>query len=224
MIEKKLHIVWVGSHRPPQDMIDSWDKKHVNGWHFKIWTDHTGWQNQRQIDVRFARREFNGVADCVRYEILHKHGGFAVDADSECLMALDAGPVDFLSLETAVACYENEKVREGVIGCGFLGAPKGHPFFAACIEDAAKQSVDEMAWKAVGPGLMGRVAAQMPDAIKVFPAKMFNPVHFSGAKALGDHPIYASQKWGSTVGYNQLRKLPCSCSICNITMLRPPWG
>lgn len=224
MIPKKLHVVWVGPHRPPQEMIDSWEKKHVNGWFYKLWTDPTGWINQKQIDVRAARNRWNGVADVMRYEILHKYGGFAVDADSECLMALDEGPEDFLSLEMAVACYENETVRPGIIGCGFLGAPKEHPFFQACIDDVAKQSTDEQEWKAVGPGVMGRVAAKMPDAIKVFPAKMFNPEHFSGVKAPGNHPVYARQGWGSTKGYGALRKLPCTCPQCWTTALRPPWG
>lgn len=224
MIPKKLHCVWVGPHRPPQEMIDSWEKKHVNGWMYCLWRDHTGWKNQEQINHRAARNEWNGVADVMRYEILHKYGGFVVDADSECLKALDEGPIDFLGQETAVACYENESVRPGVIGCGFLGAPKEHPFFAACIEDVAKQPTGEMAWKAVGPQVMGRVAAKMPDAIKVFPAKMFNPVHYSGTPAPGDYPVYAKQGWGSTKGYGALRKLPCTCPQCWTTALRPPWG
>lgn len=223
-IPKLLHIVWVGPHAPPAEMIKSWDDKHVQGWLFTVWKDHRGWKNQDKIDQKYARREYNGVADIIRYEILAKHGGIVVDADSTCLKALDEGPEDFLSNTTAIACYENESVRPGMIGCGFLGAPKNHPFFQACVEDVALQNMALPAWQTVGPLLMGRIATRMPDQIKVYPARMFNPKHFSGTAAPGTAAIYAEQGWGSTKGYNALRKWPCQCPECTITAIRPPWG
>jgi hypothetical protein len=226
-IPKSLHIIWVGPHDPPQEAIDTWANKHVNGWFFTLWRGHKqDWINQEQIDVRAARAEWNGVADLMRYEILYEHGGFCVDADSTCVMALDAGPVDFLGQKTALACFENESVRPGIVGCGFLGAPKKHPFFEACIEFASKQDAREMAWKTVGPMLMTRMAQKMPDLIKVYPARSFNPEHYSGTKAPGEHPIYGFQHWGSTTTYNKMRKWPCQCGVCrmSVNILRPSWG
>lgn len=223
-IPKILHIIWVGPHEPPKTLIDSWDQRHTNGWFFTLWREHKqGWENQAAID-RMASREWNGVADIMRYEILFRHGGFAVDADSECLKALDEGPEDFLSNETAVACYENESVRPGIVACGFLGAPKGHSFFRACIDEVALADASLAAWKSVGPLLMTRVAERLPDQLRVYPAKLFNPVHYSGTPAPGDQASYAEQKWGGTKGYNQLRKQPCWCPECRFTALRPPWG
>lgn len=228
MIPKILHIVWIGPHVPPKELIDSWDKKHINGWFFMLWKDHTGWENQKEIDWYYTRRQYNGAADIMRYEILRKHGGFAVDADSECLKALDEGPFDFLGSETAVACFENETLRPGMIGCGFLGAPKDSPFFKVCVGEVKLAGVTQQppppAWDAVGPGLMGRVAKNMPDQIRVYPSRTFNPTHYTGNVAPGDGPIYAKQGWGSTKGYNSLRKIPCTCPECMTTMLRPPWG
>jgi hypothetical protein len=226
-IPKILSIVWVGPHDPPQEMIDSWEKKHGGdrGWFFALWRQHDqGWENQAQINNRAARNEWNGVADLMRYEILERTGGFCVDADSMCLKALDEGPEDFINSTTALACYESETVRPGIIGCGFLGAPKGHPFFRACIDDAKTQDPGVMAWKAVGPMLMGRVAQAMPDQIRVVPSRHFNPVHYSGTPAPGEHAIYAEQGWGSTKTYNSLRKLPCRCRLCQTSMLRAPWA
>ena len=226
-IPKILHVCWVGPHLAPTEMIESWEKAHSGerGWFFQLWRDHNqDWENQAAIDHKVRLREWNGVCDIMRYEILAKYGGFCVDADSECVMALDEGPEDFLSNTTAVACYESESVRPGMIGCGFLGAPKGHSFFKACVEDVKTQNMAEPAWKTVGPLLMGRVAERMPSAIKVYPARSFNPVHFSGIEAPGDFPIYAKQGWGSTKGYNSLRKMPCQCPQCAQTMLRPTWG
>jgi len=228
-IPRILSIVWVGPHDPPQQAIDSWIAKHKGeeSWFFILWRDHNqGWVNQEQINARAAREEWNGVADLMRYEILYKHGGFCVDADSECVKPLHEGPVDFLGNTTAVACYENESVRPGTVGCGFLGAPKESPFLLACVDEAAKTDPRELAWKTVGPMLVTRLAKEHPDLIKVYPARMFNPLHYSGAKAPGSHPIYAQQYWGSTTSYNKLRKLPCQCQVCRkkVNMLYSPWG
>lgn len=227
MIPKTLHIVWVGPHDPPQEAIDTWANKHVQGWTFTLWRAHAQeWVNQEQIDLRASRGEWNGVADLMRYEILFRHGGFCVDADSSCLTALDEGPVDLLSKDTALACYENELVRPGIVGCGFLAGPKGHKFFEECVVEASAQDGREQAWKTVGPLLVTKIALTMPQDIEVLPAMMFNPVHYTGAKAPGKHPVYAMQHWGSTTSYNKLRKWPCQCPVCRATasMIRPPWG
>lgn len=215
------HLCWFGPHRPPQEMMETWVAKNPQMM-WTIWKDHTGWANQEHINYRAVRNEWNGVCDIIRYELLFRFGGIVVDADSECLKPLSEG--DFFQQETAIACYENERVRPGVIGCGFLGAPRGHAFFKACMEEAAAADPGAPAWKAVGPLLMGRVAERFPDAIRIYPARMFNPKHYSGVDAPGDAPIFASQGWGSTKGYGSLRKLPCTCPQCWTTSLRPPWG
>lgn len=223
-IPKLGHLVWVGPHRPPQEMMDTWVVKNPT-MIWSIWGDHTataGWENQKQINDRASRKEWNGVADIIRYELLWRYGGICVDADSECIKPLVEG--DFFEQTTAVACYEHEGVRPGIIGCGFLGAAKAHPFFRACIDECALTEAGTQAWKAVGPQLMGRVALRMPSLLRVYPARMFNPTHYTGVLAPGDAPIFANQGWGSTKGYNALRKLACTCPDCSINMLRCPWG
>ncbi len=221
-IPKTIHVIWIGPHDPPSECIATWETMHVNGWMFILWRDHTGWKNQAQID---RMREWNGKADIMRYEILAKHGGIAIDADSTCVKTLDEGPEDLLNVvEGAWACYESEAVRPGLIACGALGAEKGSKFFARCVEEIATADMSEPAWKTVGPGLITRVASAMPEALKVFPAKLFNPTHFSGVAAPGDCAPRAKQHWGSTKGYGALRKWPCQCSECRISALNPPWG
>jgi len=239
-IPKILHVIWVGPHDPPVELINSWEKKHVNGWFFCLYRDHTGWQNQAQID-KIAVREWNGVADLMRLEILAKHGGFCVDADSECLRALDEGPEDFVNNSTAILFNENESARPGIIGCGIMGAPKGSPFFAECVRRAATKDMSKPAWTTVGPLLVTEVARDMPSEVRVYPSKWAHPVHYSGtvapgAKRLSDGRAlvtaadgsevepYAVQKWGGTRGYNALRKWACSCQVCRYSALRPPWG
>lgn len=223
-IPKILHVIWIGPHDPPQDLINSWSSKHINGWFFMIWRDHQqGWANQAQID---RMREWNGKADLMRLEILWRHGGICVDADSECLRPLDEGPEDFLGNTTAFVFAENETCRPGILGCGVMGAPKNSVFFEECVQRAALADMSQPAWKTVGPLLVTSVAKDMPALVRTYPAKWVHPVHYSNVPAPGVDQIkpYASQKWGGTRGYGSLRKFPCRCRECQVSMLRAPWG
>ncbi len=226
MIPKKLSLIWVGPHDPPTALIDSWEKKHINGWFFTLWRDHKQqWCNQQVIDHFAANRKWNAVADVMRYEILLR-GGFVMDADSECLKALDEGPENFLDSNMVLACNESESVRPGMVGCGFLGAPAASPLIQACIDACTIADLSLMPWRCVGPEMFTRIALSMPEQIRVLPAKTANPIHYSGAVAPGGDavPTYAFQHWGSTKSYNNLRRWPCQCEECRIQMIRCPWG
>lgn len=218
------HICWFGPHDPPKECIDSWSEKNP-GVMWSLWRDHTQFLfNKEQIAVRGARGEWNGVCDVIRYELLVRYGGVCVDADSTAMKPLAEG--DFFEATTALACWESESARPGIVACGFLAAPKGHPFFQACIEEAEKADPKEAAWASVGPMLVTRIAQRMPEAIRVVPSRMFIPEHYTGAKALGTAPIYASQHFGSTTTYNKLRKWACQCQVCRSSnqMIRSSWG
>lgn len=225
-IERKLHVLWIGTHDPPMLLIDSWFNKHP-AWKVVFWRDHTkGWQNQDVID-RLAKREWNGAADVMRLEILAKEGGIAVDADSMCLRALDEGPEDFLANDKAFAFYENEAVRPGIIACGVMGTPPGSAFFAECVRRVAGVDTSLPAWKTVGPQLITDVARSLPNDIRVYPAKWVHPMHFNGTAAPGASECkpYCDQKWGSTKGYQSTRPFPCSCALCRQgNCLMPSWG
>ncbi len=45
--------------------------------------------NQELINAFYARKEYAGVSDLMRYEILEEVGGFIPEADSICLRATD---------------------------------------------------------------------------------------------------------------------------------------
>lgn len=226
------HIVWVGPHRPPEDLMETWISQNP-GWIWTIWKDHTakeGWLNQKAIDFWAARRTWNGVADVMRYEILARCGGVVVDADSAALRPLVDGPEDFLANEQPFLFYENEAVRPGIVACGVMGGPAKSIFWDRAIEMVRHTNYgteqNPQAWALVGPGLVTELARRIPTHVKIYPSKWMYPEHFSGATAPGADRIkpYATQKWGSTKGYNVLRKLPCSCPECSVNMLRCPWG
>jgi hypothetical protein len=222
-IPRLLHVIWIGPHLIPQELIDSTAKKHVNGWLFKLWTDERGWENQAKID---CMHELNGKADLMRLEILHKHGGIAVDADAMCLRSLDEGPEDFLGNDRAFLFFEHEDLRPGLLSCAVMGAPKGSPFFRECIDRAAKADMSKAAWTVTGPKLVTEVARDMPGAVRIYPSKWVNPKYHTGVAAPGAASVkpYYDHRWGGTRGYGSLRPMACGCPLCRNTMLFPTWG
>ncbi len=193
MIPRALHVVWVGPDPSPDACLDSWRRMHPD-WAFTLWRDHTaGWSNSEQIARRAARGDWCGVADVMRYEILVRCGGIALDADSTCERPLD----DRFLTPSAWACYENETARPGLVGNSAMGAECGSLFFAACAAACAHADVGAPAWKSVGPILLTRVARET-QGLTVLPARHFYPHHHTGVVAPGDAPVFAEQQWATT--------------------------
>jgi hypothetical protein len=223
-IERRITVIWVGGHDPPMKCIDSWKSMHP-AWSFNVVTDDRGWENQSVID---RIQDPSGKAECIRFEVLRDVGGFVVDADSECVRALDSLGADFLEHQ-AVAAYENETVRPGRIACNFLGAVPDAAVFRECVAEVSRiDPTAGPAWQLCGPDLLTRVVHARRfgrDDLMIYPAMMFNPNHFSGAAAPGHHPIFAKHYWAGVGGYNSLRRWPCQCTACrsNFSMYNAPW-
>ena len=125
-IPRIIHVIWVGDEsRRPDNCISTW-KQHNPDWTVKIWGNaelgSRGWINAKHMRT-MSKRELNGVADMMRWEILYEEGGFLVDADSVCTRPLD----DWLLEQEAFACWENELVRPGLIAAGYVGHGAGEP-------------------------------------------------------------------------------------------------
>ena len=208
-----LHVVWVGSAKVPplaQTCIDGWRRLNPT-WRLCIWRDDKGWPTEPLI-AKMRGREWNGVADIMRYSILWRWGGVVVDADSEAVKPLDEGDfreiVEGRSEHSAFSTYESEIAKPGLIACGLMGGwsgPGGSDFWGACVAEVWKTDMSKWAWESVGPGLVTRVAARVasmdPWGLKVYPARTAIPKHYSGTLAPGACPIFARQLWGSKRGY-----------------------
>lgn len=201
MIPKTFHFIWVGDEsKRPDNCIQTWRDNHPD-WEFRIWgnaeLDGLDWVNRKHIDA-MRQRELNGVADMMRWEILHAHGGIVFDADSVCARALDDEMLDC----EAFSCWENEIVRPGLIAAGYFGCEAGNPFVAQIIAEiaAAPSVVDEMAWKTVGPQRLTDCYRKFGySRLRIFPSHYFIPRHFTGQTYDGNGPVYAHQLWGSTL-------------------------
>ena len=201
MITKTLHFIWVGDEsKRPNRCIQSW-RDHHPGWQVRVWgnaeLDARPWLNRAHIDA-MATREWAGVADMMRWEILFDEGGIVVDADSFCLRPL---PEWLLECE-AFACWENELLRPGLISNGTFGSRARTPFLAALINDIRQDPtvIDRMAWESVGPLRLTQTWKKMAYAnLTLLPSHFFIPRHFTGVEYTGGGPVYAQQEWGSTL-------------------------
>lgn len=206
-IPKIIHIIWVGDEsKRPDNCIDTWRTKNPS-WEVRVWgnkeLDAIPWRNKAHIQA-MKQKELNGVADMMRYEILFEHGGFAVDADSICVRPLEDKLFDL----SVVTCFENERVRPGLLAAGYLAAEPGNSFIKHIIDDigAMKSVVEDMAWKTVGPGRLTDaynkyVLGNTGVDFMIHPSHYFIPEHYSGEKYTGHDTdnIYARQLWGSTL-------------------------
>lgn len=151
MIPKIIHFIWVGDGtKRPDNCIETWCKRHPS-WDIRLWgnDDLSGgqWINGAHMSEMYGR-ELNGVADMMRWEILHAHGGIVIDADSVCLRPLDDELLDC----PAFACWESEISRPGLIAAGYFGCEPNNPFVGRIIRDIAAEPsvVHDRAWKTVG--------------------------------------------------------------------------
>ncbi len=200
MIPKLIHFIWVGDQsKCPTNCMESW-REHNPDWEFILWgndeLNSLQWHNKRHM-MAMAERELNGVADMMRWEILHANGGILVDADSIALRPLD----DHLLDCPAFACWENEIARPGLIAAGYVGAMPNDPFIKQIVKDIAAEPsvVHDMAWKTVGPQrLTDSYRKYGYSQMRIYPSHYFIPQHFTGLRYEGTDPIYAHQLWGST--------------------------
>ena len=201
MIPRILHITWVGDPaRCPNRCIQTWKDQHPD-WTVRIWgnaeLDGRPWINAEHMKA-MATREWNGVADLMRWEILFAEGGVLVDADSFCLKPLP----DWLLECEAFACWENELARPGLIAAGYFGSVAKTPFLASLIDDLHRQPtvIDRMAWESVGPLHLTETWKKTRYAnLTILPSHFFIPRHFTGVEYTGGGPVYALQEWGSTL-------------------------
>lgn len=202
-IPKTIHIVWIGDEdKRPNKYIQTWCDQNPN-WTVKVWGNeeyhNKTWVNKLCMEKLWAAKAYHGVADLMRYEILHEEGGFCVDADSECVKPLD----DDLFNEEIVLSYENTATRPGLVCVGYMASIPGAQLFSDVIRDVLATSLDEIlvehAWFSVGPRrLTDNLDRGNYPGVKILPDYMFIPEHFDAPAYKGLGTVYANQHWLTT--------------------------
>lgn len=199
MIPRIIHQIWIGNQAlRPAAMMETWRHMHPT-WEYHVWTEVELLELGLTCGAEVAAaREMCGKADIIRWELLARFGGVAIDADSVCLAPLDGL---LTTSGSAFASFENEQMRPGLIATGTMGFEPGHPIcVAACkwIRENRRALAQGRAWETTGPRLLTNLARQYPHNITVYPSYLFLPVHYTGATYDGHGRVYAHQEWGST--------------------------
>ena len=211
MIPHIIHQIWIGDLPRPIHMMETWREKHP-GFEYRLWTDadlrNIHWECASQIGLC---REFCGIADIMRLEILFQYGGVFMDADSICIQSLD----DFLLDRPGFAAFENETERPGLIANGAIGFSPQHPLLRDMINTIKSGILDSLipvhrAWEVLGPSLLSRFlkSGKYTD-VSIFPSHYFFPEHHTKTKIYDGHKkVYAYQAWAtSNQSYNSLHEL-----------------
>jgi len=199
-IIRTIHIVWIGDeNKRPDKWIDSWRQKNP-AWTVRVWGNQEltslEWENHKHISEMLNRAEWPGVADMMRWEILYKYGGFAVDADSICIRPLE----DWLFEAEVFACWENEIIIPGLIANGYVYSHPGNPLIREIIDDIYEQpSMSDTAPAMTGPLRLTRAFRRLRYSdLTIYPSHFFIPSHYRGLSYNGSGPVFARQFWLST--------------------------
>jgi len=167
-------------------------------WGYRLWRDQDV-EEMGLVNVKLYRRfcnigRYDGASDVVRAEILARHGGIYVDADSECLRPLDDAP--FLRSRFFVVEERTDQVPFLVNGA-FMGAQAKHEVLLRYI--AALSEVRKLlpSWVTVGPKLLTKVLAEGGPGIQVLPPWTFFTQTLNGEAVSGGEP-YGRHFWSST--------------------------
>lgn len=173
---------------------------------FKVWgnneLDNVAWQNNSQLQNMLAKKDYAGASDVMRYEILYKHGGIYIDADTYCVKPLES----WLLHCEAFACWEQELVRNNLIANTVIGGAPKAEVWKMCMDAVATKDCTEqkLAWMITGPALLTEVFFKGQANLTVYPSHFFMPEHHSGyvSKVTGHH--FSSHLWGSDIGYETM--------------------
>lgn len=199
-VPKIIHVVWIGDEsKRPDDNIRTWAAMNP-GYEVRLWgNDEVRSHDWFLTDLinQWSRREINGAADIIRWEILFRYGGLAFDADSACMRPLE----DWLVQPDSFAAWENEILRPGMIATGALGFSTNHFLVGNIIKEIAadSQPFSGKAWQKLGPQRLTDCVRQLNFInMTVYPSHYFYPKHHTGLAYTGSGYVFATQDWGST--------------------------
>ncbi len=187
-IPKIIHQIWLGPNKPPARWIDTWRKQYIDqhpDWTHMLWTE----ENLAEIDMLrpgsyFEEPTYNGKSDVVRYEVLYRHGGVYIDADSIWLETRSLSPLLERCPDTLF--FLGQEPTTDYPASGVVAASRNHPALLLIINaqrENLKHSQETGAWITVGP-LVLHVLENNHVPTTVFPSSFFYPEHWHGKTAI----------------------------------------
>jgi len=199
-IPKKLGHIWIGDKQPPLEWMETWKQKHPD-WDYQLFDNSylssRRWRCEAQIVeyMKRKKRNYAGVSDIMRYEILLEQGGFLPEADSICLRNVD----ELFVLPALYTAYEHETKKPGFVSPFYASSP-GHSFLAQILDKISQLQPKSLLtpFQSVGNKALRDFIKKWDPDISIFPSYFFNPNHYKGESYNGDGPVYAEQLWGTT--------------------------
>jgi mannosyltransferase OCH1-like enzyme len=198
VIPRSIHQVWIGPRPAPLQWTRSWAQVNPD-FTYRLWDDDAieefGLVNH-VVYQRFMRAQiYDGAADVARAEILHRHGGVYVDADSIALRPLEGAPF----MEAGFfAQREPSDLREDLITNAFMGAIPAHPVLDRYIDVLSRVRELRPMWRVSGPGALTDVLAGHQEAdVMILPSWTFFTASLEGDEQLGGDS-YAQHFWSTT--------------------------
>jgi len=167
LIPRVIHRLWLGTKQPPaifEHYERSW-RRHYPSWELRLWRDETlpALTTQAEYDETDSQKK---RFDMARLEILRQVGGVFIDMDCEAIRPLDP-------LLGGVSAFFGRLGRHHV-GNQVMGAIPHHPFFELAVTRlAASVRAGGTTNKVAGKAFLGRVLAERPDGVTIFPEETF---------------------------------------------------
>jgi len=198
-IPKIIHQVWIGPNKPPE-FLGSWKEMNPGFewllWDIKAVKNFLPLYNQHLFDEFASQRTqtgITGIVDLLRYEILYKYGGIYIDADVECLRPLEG---EFLESSFFIS-YVLDQV-EDILSTSVIGCVPEHTIMNNIIEELYQyEKVEDTPNIFTGSCKLTKVIEGSGVKVTKLPSYCFNPIHYSGAKYMGDFKPFGDHKWNT---------------------------
>ncbi len=216
IIPNQFHFIWVGDEQQePSGIIHTWKALNPEAKVHIYRNDdlfHKDWLFKPTMLKFYERGEYCGVADLMRWELLYKKGGFAIDADLYCLQKLPRWLYDC----SLCACWDSSQQEGKLLINSFVGAPKNSIAIKGLIDYLLEKGIrlkrkrfsfskmkfkNYPAWRSVGPKPFTQIILNNHgNLLTALPSHFFLPMGKHTHDYIGKGPVYAFHLWGSTKG------------------------
>lgn len=195
MIPRVFHQIWINRSNPalPQEYCayrDSWLQRHP-GWEYRLWNLENLDFVPTRLDLVQSAPSYAQMADVLRYEILHRHGGIYLDTDFECLRSIEPILRDVHNF----ACSE-----DGLsVSIGVIGASPGSVYMQRCIAALPDRVGVTSPTLETGPRLLTRalLGGGLAGDFTLFPRAWFYPYGWNELHRANENfpDAYAIHRW-----------------------------
>ena len=200
MIPRLLHHIWLGPRPVPDAWAAEWARLHP-GWEQRIWREADLAKLKMRLRAKYtAQLEagcWHGAADIARLEVLRRHGGVYIDIDSRPLRTFEGA--DFMEA-SVFAGYEPVPSLPGRVANGTIGAERGAPAIATCLDLIGGMEVLDPPWDTTGGTSL--TAALLVHRrccdVRVMPPRTFYSTDARGHRVAGTEKSYSEHYWAST--------------------------